>query len=61
MADPHLKIVGGGGGGRFKKKFSQPVGPQFVPKIRGAQAPRVPSPDPPLQLYIILCCDSVVG
>ena len=56
MGDPHLKIVGGGGS--FKKKFSQPFGPQFGPKIKGA---RVPSPDPPLQLYIILYCDSVVG
>lgn len=66
MADPDLQIVGkwgGGGGGKgsFKKKFSQPFGPQFGPKIRGAQAPRIPPPDPPLQLYIILCCDSVVG
>ena len=53
-ADPDLQIRGGGGGsghpdpeiigvGRSKKNFFRPLGPQFGPKIRGADPPG-PSP-----------------
>ena len=63
MANPDLKIRGGGGarpldkGGWPQKTFIQPFGPQFGLKMRGGGGGvggRVPPQDPPLRLQVKL-------
>ena len=55
VPDPHLGMVGEGGGGHpdpqirkgagLPKKFFRPFGPQLGPKIRGGPGPPGPSPE----------------
>ena len=59
MADPDLEMRGvgkgrssrpldKGGGGAVSNNFFWPFRPQFGPKIRGGEGPRVPPLDPPV-------------